>query len=1062
MPPAVSLSGTVAVPPAIVAGIQKIVRAREAHLCGFDIDIEVRAVDGLLAALARAFQSMSSGGSAPAAVASADVHKIRTSGANIAWGETGASTPATMQVVDTGVRPTPDEQEAIDGTFQELARRMPGVRIVVEPKSAATYARDLLQSLETIEHQVWFARVGAPLRTLLTPSEADEMGALVRRVQGEVPLYTADGRIMHGVVSTLRDPATGPEDHRALLETLRTRMRRFDEMSARNRLAGSGAKRTAEEREAAKQTARAAHERRLADVAQAERRQVRERQAEVRAYQEDTRTGPRAKMPPALELDRIVQGPGAAFTVRNDPPKMLGAEMCGNPIDGHAYYFIVTKQTRSQTGFYSWAEVEALAAQAGIRPVVESQPVAVRASVAPAVVARAGIRTYYEARGVRLADLELDLLTARALVARDNQIVPDDAPIQVPREAAQTGIQVTVFFLAKSYLDALYYFIENTFLPANRKQAYLSTEAATHIGRLKTTAKARRGLKAPGGALKPQGLEKRSSVYHQAELLAGRHAEAEDVLNIPALALGGLPPRRPGSFQHADSDASKFDSNFSARETAGRSRAPRKATTATWQGDPKRNFAVYDAETGRLRFLRRTSKAALALEQFKALTPYAPRDFVALETAPLTEALVRASAREGSPVHQFVADMLITSACVRVNDSITLDPTAPVPAGAKITLRCEPKNSSPFFSWVPATLPASDVDADCITRDGQKLLLEQAATSPMNYLVFKTYNPILFESTRQMWVTRQTRSRMPWESVLAQFRLMQDIDIVGRFGVAAGFAQWAAVKVAPAARPAALNHLFAPAFQVRTLKELMSGNLEGARAFVQLWGLGTSLATARSDVAAFATDPVGWTRNFKRQRVDTAVPRLMRLAQIGIPATKAYRLRPSSSPDDLRTALYLAMTGAPPPGATSAEADATLLRRFQAQPPLFAARGAGGLMETMTAEPLPTTGTFDSVTVAMLNRVLNAPRSLPRGARPVPATLDLSQTTPGRVPGVVGPPRSDEQRAMLELLRDQVKAIDQALAALPPPPYRQRAGRQQDTALNIQRPGRKRIPGVSS
>lgn len=72
--------------------------------------------------------------------------------------------------------------------------------------------------------------------------------------------------------------------------------------------------------------------------------------------------------------------------------------------------------------------------------------------------------------------------------------------------------------------------------------------------------------------------------------------------------------------------------------------------------------------------------------------------------------------------------------------------------------------------------------------------VSERAASPItggDFLVYVTYNPVLFEVARMFWPDRNEKDprRLKWTGILGSPHLLQDIDVVGRFGHAAQVTQ---------------------------------------------------------------------------------------------------------------------------------------------------------------------------------------------------------------------------------------------------------------------------------
>lgn len=813
-----------------------------------------------------------------------------------------------------------------------------------------------------------------------------------------------------------------------------------------------------------------------AEVRAAERAAARARSAELAEYQEDTRTGPRPKMPPALEVTRLVDSAGAGFTIRDYPPELIGNELCGNPIDGKAYYFIVSRQTRASTTYVKWETVERAAAQAGIQPQFLSFDVRIENSIDRDVVLRQILS--------RLDDQPLlPILQARAeVLAGPMNALRRVTSGTIPVQRGQT-VAVRVVVPAPAYLAAMHEFFLEKFIPEQKKkyriEVFPSRELPTHVIRQKQGARARRGLKAPDGPILPgrrlrEGEDRPSlpasgSTFERAEFVAGGSASSrarvkpEQKVSHPefgdgkveALTTAGMEDGSPAAMvRFADGRARKvavasLDSleaplDFAAREVQGRAQKPKKASTATSKGDLAVNYGWRTAGEDGLTFFRQAKKGSSAVAQFNHFRPFADRDF---EYHGGDVGLVEALARTAEMTPD-VAFSLIVSGCVRVNGNIVINPQTSVRT-CRLSIRCAPKNNSPYFSWVPAYLPRSDTSVECVTTETQQALIQAARSQPQNYSVYMTMNPVLFSYTRSFWSNRYTRGvRRSDEGLFTNLPLLHDIDSVGRYGATLGVVQHIAARAASeGAIQDALARVFQPALDARMLDQLLSGTQPGRTLFTQMWGVGQTYHEAKANVLAFIQQPEAWIYTLKRNVVDRAVPRILRTHQIGLPSRRLWRLKPTSNPQLLRKALYQAVNQTLlPPGQDVSDADtARLLRHFQARPPSFSARSRSGKMTRVSPSPLPATGEFDAATVAVLNRVLNAPAPPPQGARPIPQEQQWAGST-----------TAPELEAYLGTLQATLAEIDGALAALGPEPYALRTDGPRGPGLNLTRPGLKR------
>ena len=403
----------------------------------------------------------------------------------------------------------------------------------------------------------------------------------------------------------------------------------------------------------------------------------------------------------------------AGFFTRPDPPRLSGDRRvyCGNPIDGTAYYLVVDNQKRQTAPFLKWKKVEELAKRAGaelqdkvVGPFYldQSQTLAglVREQVLPLV------QTYARTPSTKLIDWQSETTRkfkdAAALEQKPNRTEKDrqDAS-KLMREAF--ALEKKMKTVRESIGAAIDLFTRKAVVKVQFADPRHSTRSLT------------------GGYRKVTDLTK-TIPRGSAVIISLPSKEKLDEMNEALERYKNALEHRPGMSVFPVTE--RFRSYMRLRKSKYRSmRATQpqaeligklpKGGAAGIEADIKEDFAQI-GPAGKLTFFRVSKWKSSGPERLKKFRPYGYRAFNARQAGTVIQAL----AVEG--ISAPVARWLVASGAVRVGTNpehrVTLDPKTPVSGpsvtddgrltqGTKVSVLLKDKSESPFFSWVPTTVP---------------------------------------------------------------------------------------------------------------------------------------------------------------------------------------------------------------------------------------------------------------------------------------------------------------------------------------------------------------------
>ncbi len=403
----------------------------------------------------------------------------------------------------------------------------------------------------------------------------------------------------------------------------------------------------------------------------------------------------------------------AGFFTRPDPPRLSGDRRvyCGNPIDGTAYYLVVDNQKRQTAPFLKWETVEALARRAGaelqdkvVGPFLldkdQSLSGLVREQVLPLV------ENYARKPSQRLIDWQsettLKFKAAAALEQKPNRTEKDRREARALRieadalgkkvEKAQKSIGAAIdLFTRKAVVEVQFASRKST-----RGRTYY-TDAFKKVTDLTQTI--------PRGSFVIITLPSKEKLDEMNEALRWYKDALE---HRPGMSVFPVTERFRS---YMKSRKSKYRSmRYLSPEEVGK--LP-KGGAAGVEANIAKDFAQI-GPTGELTFFRVSKWKSSGPERLKKFRPYGYRAFNAKQAGTVIQALID----EG--ISEQVAEWLVASGAVRVGTNpehrVTIDPKEEVlgpsvaddgrlTRGTKVSVLLKDKSESPFFSWVPTTVP---------------------------------------------------------------------------------------------------------------------------------------------------------------------------------------------------------------------------------------------------------------------------------------------------------------------------------------------------------------------
>lgn len=163
-----------------------------------------------------------------------------------------------------------------------------------------------------------------------------------------------------------------------------------------------------------------------------------------------------------------------------------------------------------------------------------------------------------------------------------------------------------------------------------------------------------------------------------------------------------------------------------------------------------------------------------------------------------------------------------------------------------------------------------------------------------NYTTYMTYNPALFQLTRLFWPQRGSPPAQGWTGVLGNAALLNNIDLVGRYGAALSLTQQAAMTSQDEGEVSnKLLGLTVQAASGQKVKYLVRQQRDGEggrpppdqarfRYFDLLWPIGKNITEAFQVEHGWTQSPLDYLRDMKK-RVDQVVPAVHAYESRGLP-----------------------------------------------------------------------------------------------------------------------------------------------------------------------------------
>lgn len=743
---------------------------------------------------------------------------------------------------------------------------------------------------------------------------------------------------------------------------------------------------------------------------------------------------------PTERLEDAMKGSGAAFSVQPDPPRLAkdGKTYCGNPIDGMAYYMVLSRETRASSVFLKWDKVRALAAQMGYVPPPHTKEDPQRVTLKPFVVTSAVSRRDLVDRATAkffsnpAYESWIPLLRGTATVRFETpsgwMVIPPMRSSTLLREGASddslipAGTRVDISFPTPRALEHFDEFFVDEILPAlkaDKMEVYPTVDKPGALMKVRARNNPARDRKRPKRVTRARARRNASDDRYktdaelerervdglvakaEAKIGAGRFLEAADLMSPPSAR-----------------DDVVGDEWLEFEQKGKMSKMP-KAATAVERGDMSTDYASLN-NRGQLQFWKVSSKVSKALQHLGAFQAYATRTFTVTTRSSVLDAIVSLS-KKTTPAHPYpaaidakVVKRMLISSMVTVNGHIVDDPDYVCPPETVIKVGAPLKAEDPNFSWVRSWLPIDAGDrALCLPQEDYEARIKKDSGGA--FTVFKTYNPVLFELTRLYWPSRAKEPS--WRGVTSQERAIWNVDLVGLYGTALSLTQRIVHESEglPDARGRARSLL------LDSLDGKREEDLVGNKKFTwfnRLWPLGVDVQAAAEAMVSFTSHPLAFVRSLKEQ-VDKAVPHIVRSRQIGLLRPTA-RVKQGAQHEHLTALLLIAAGRDGEP--IDAKDEKALLLKVQTAPPSIFVRQSDGTFRDQQLKAVPATGEYDAATVRLLNRIANAPKP-PPGTRMQTVPMVFGQ----QIPEEATIRRTD---AFLGTLAGLISSIDEALIAI--------------------------------